>query len=143
MGLNEFYSAIRGKILWKNSLLDVTMAYSFIVQEEKQWSFRWCTWENINCNDDGTRKYQHWEFSRVILPTPTHVIAKYYVLLYCDQDHHVRERYWKLNGYPLEHPKQKPIKSEIFLKTTTPFIPWLISLQLLIWRTFQLCKKCN
>ena len=35
MRLNEFYNAIQGQILWKNLLLDVAMAYSFIVQEEK------------------------------------------------------------------------------------------------------------
>ena len=36
MGLNEFYSAVRGQILLMNPLPDVTKAYSSIVQEEKQ-----------------------------------------------------------------------------------------------------------
>ena len=30
---------------------------------------------------------------------------------YCDCDHHVRETCWKLNGYPLEHPKHASNKS--------------------------------
>jgi hypothetical protein len=34
MGLNEFYSAIRGQILSKNSLLDVTKAYSCMCKKK-------------------------------------------------------------------------------------------------------------
>ncbi|KAJ0014255.1 hypothetical protein Pint_21379 [Pistacia integerrima] len=30
---------------------------------------------------------------------------------YCDRDHHVRETCWKLNGYPLEHPKHASNRS--------------------------------
>ena len=30
---------------------------------------------------------------------------------YCDRDHHVREKCWKLHGYPPEHPKHASNKS--------------------------------
>ena len=36
---------------------------------------------------------------------------------YCDRDHHVRETCWKLNGYPLGHPRHASEKSSHFRHT--------------------------
>ncbi|KAL9444374.1 hypothetical protein AB3S75_017540 [Citrus x aurantiifolia] len=114
MGLNESYSAIRGQILLINPLPDVAKAYSSIVQEEKQRSLGAAreTTENsamvAGRAEPMALAVRHEQgFSSRSNPSnrkPLHCS-------YCDRDHHVREKCWKLNGYPPEHPKHASNKS--------------------------------
>uniref|UniRef100_A0A5B7C6V8 Uncharacterized protein n=1 Tax=Davidia involucrata TaxID=16924 RepID=A0A5B7C6V8_DAVIN len=117
MGLNESYSAIRGQILLMNPLPNVTKAYSSIVQEEKQQSLS-AARETTETAAMAVRRDEP-----AVMPavrqgqgsssssnssnrTPLHCS-------YCDQDHHVRDTCWKLNGYPPGHPKHKSNRSNL------------------------------
>ncbi|KAF7151998.1 hypothetical protein RHSIM_Rhsim01G0108500 [Rhododendron simsii] len=114
MGLNESYKGIRGQILLMNPLPDVTRAYSSVVQEEKQRSL-------------GTARETTETAAMVVRRDEIAALAVRYGqgssshsnssnrkplhCSFCDQDHHVRETCWKLNGYPPGHPKHASNKS--------------------------------
>ncbi|KAH9717541.1 hypothetical protein KPL71_021864 [Citrus sinensis] len=88
MGLNESYSAIRGQILLMNPLPDVAKAYSSIVQEEKQRSL-------------GAARETAENSAMIVRRAESVALAV----------RHEQEKCWKLNGYPLEHPKHASNKS--------------------------------
>ncbi|XP_073265503.1 uncharacterized protein [Populus alba] len=113
MELNDSYKAIRGQILLLNPLLDVFQAYSSIIQEEKQHSLN-DTWEIAKTTAMAVQRdaltalalrlgqitsFRSNSFNR----KPLHF--SYYA-----HDHHVRDTYWKLHGYPPGHPKHKAIR---------------------------------
>ncbi|KAF7127773.1 hypothetical protein RHSIM_Rhsim11G0163200 [Rhododendron simsii] len=113
MRLNESYKGIRGQILLMNPLPDVTRAYSSVVQEEKQRSLGAAretteTAAMVVRRDEiaalAVRYGQGSSHSNSSNRKPLHCS-------FCDQDHHVRETCWKLNGYPLGHPKHASNKS--------------------------------
>lgn len=114
MGLNESYSAIRGQILLMNPLPDVAQAYSSIIQEEKQWSL--CA----ACETTETSAMTVRQDEPVALAvrhgqgfsSRSNSNRKPLHCSYCDRYHHVEETCWKLNGYPLGHPKHASNKSK-------------------------------
>ncbi|RVW67415.1 Retrovirus-related Pol polyprotein from transposon TNT 1-94 [Vitis vinifera] len=114
MGLNESYNAIRGQILLMNPLPDVAKAYFSIVQEEKQRSLG----ATRETTENSAMVVQRAEPMALAVRHGQGSSSRYNPsnrkplhCSYCDRDHHVRETCWKLNGYPLEHPKHASNRS--------------------------------
>ena len=104
MGLNESYSVVRGQLLLMNPLPDVSQAYSSIIQEEKQQNLG-TRRETIEASAMTVQKEEptalaiRHKFGQSSRPNSNN--RKPLHCSHCDRDHHTRETYWKLHGYPL------------------------------------------
>nr|KYP76552.1 Retrovirus-related Pol polyprotein from transposon TNT 1-94 [Cajanus cajan] len=87
MGLDESYSVVRGQLLLMIHLLDVSQAYSSIIQEEKQ--------RNLEEPIALAVRHKSGSSSR-----PNANYRKPLHCSHCDRDHHTKETFWKLHGYP-------------------------------------------
>lgn len=110
MGLNESCSAIREQVLLMNPLPGVTKAYSSMAQEEKQRGFGSAR-EMTETAATTVQRNEHVILGVIQQGYSSHSNSSNRKILRCsccDQDHHVREKCWRFNGYPPGHPEHKP-----------------------------------